>query len=217
MSSTGRISPYNTTVPNPFGVTSLPLPTMFNQQQAQRQQSMNINTPYPMDVPSYLPTNLTIPTPVANLDLRNVMPSSLRNTQMNVGNLPTMNPIREIPQGLNLPENGLNFAGMDKLDTKNALNLGQDKAMSLAERWNKHGEMITGGINAAANLIGAYSALKTLSMQKDQLNFQKDAWSKGYALQRAGINDQLRQRQLYRNAERASSQNVEDYMKENGV
>lgn len=84
--------------------------------------------------------------------------------------------------------------------------------------WNNYGGMITSGVSAAADLVGAYQGYKQLGLARDSLNFQKDAFNKEYEMSKRGINDQLEQRQRNRVGTNPSrNMPVEEYMKQYGV
>jgi len=84
--------------------------------------------------------------------------------------------------------------------------------------WNNYGSMITGGLSAAADLVGAYQGYKQLGVMRDSLNFQKDAFNKQYEMSKRDINDQLEQRQRNRVGTNPSrNMPVEEYMQKYGV
>lgn len=75
-------------------------------------------------------------------------------------------------------------------------------------------------VNLAQTGINAYLGLKNLSVAEDTLDFQKDAFSKQFEIQRKNINRQLRDRQARRieaAGPNAGLPSVEEYMKLNAV
>ena len=68
------------------------------------------------------------------------------------------------------------------------------------------------------SIFDGYLGLQQLDLAKDNLNFQKDAFSKQFENQRTLTNSELRDRQAARVASNPTAyQSVDDYMKANGV
>lgn len=84
--------------------------------------------------------------------------------------------------------------------------------------WNSNYKGIGAGIGAVQGLVGAYAALKNLSLAKDNFNFQKETWNKQFDVQKRSINDQLSERQRYRyNNYRDQYESPEAYVEKYGV
>ena len=84
--------------------------------------------------------------------------------------------------------------------------------------WNSNYKGIGAGIGAVQGLVGAYAALKNLSLAKDNFNFQKETWNKQFDVQKRSINDQLAERQRYRyNNYRDQYESPEAYVEKYGV
>ena len=127
------------------------------------------------------------------------------------------------------PPTSLSFGqgGMGSFDTAKIGNMAKsddlmkgvkDFSNTQPSFWNNYGGMITGGISAAADLVGAYQGYKQLGLARDSLNFQKDAFNKEYEMSKRGINDQLEQRQRNRVGTNPSrNMPVEEYMQKYGV
>lgn len=123
--------------------------------------------------------------------------------------------------GLNIPAlYGSNIAGMDSIPKADALGesvkgFGKGKTPGF---WNNYGGMITSGVSAAADLVGAWQGNKQLGLMKDSLNFERDKFAKEYEMSKRGINDQLEQRQRNRVGTNPSrNMPVEEYMQKYGV
>lgn len=68
------------------------------------------------------------------------------------------------------------------------------------------------------SILNGYLGLQQLDLAKDNLDFQKDAFSKQFENQRTLTNSELRDRQAARVASNPTAyQSVDDYMKANGV
>ena len=68
------------------------------------------------------------------------------------------------------------------------------------------------------SIFDGWMGLQQLDLAKDNLNFQKDAFSKQFENQRTLTNAELRDRQAARVASNPTAyQSVDDYMKEHGV
>lgn len=77
------------------------------------------------------------------------------------------------------------------------------------------GGLALGGLQGLGSL---YMGMKQYGLAKDQLGFQKDAFSKNYEAQKMATNTQLEDRQRARVASNSGAyQSVGDYMKQNGV
>lgn len=73
-------------------------------------------------------------------------------------------------------------------------------------------------LGTAQGLGSIYMGMKQSELQKDSLNFQKDAFNKNYAAQKSQINSQLEDRQRARIASNSGAyQSVGDYMNQYGV
>lgn len=73
------------------------------------------------------------------------------------------------------------------------------------------------GLGIAGGLLSGYMGLRQLSMSKDALNFQKEAFNKNYGNQVASTNRQLEDRQRTRAAANSNAESVESYMARNRV
>ena len=76
-------------------------------------------------------------------------------------------------------------------------------------------------VGAASGIANAWTGMQQLGLAKDQLNFQKDAYTKNYENQRQLTNSQLEDRQRTRYAsaggEKGNVETVEDYMARNKI
>ncbi len=73
-------------------------------------------------------------------------------------------------------------------------------------------------LNMGSSLLNGYLGFKQLGLAEDNLNFQKDAFSKQFENQRTLTNSELRDRQAARVASNPTAyQSVDDYMKANAV
>lgn len=77
------------------------------------------------------------------------------------------------------------------------------------------GNLAIGGLSALSNL---WMGMKQLDLQKDQLNFSKDAFAKNWGAQVSTTNNQLADRQAARVASNAGAyESVDSYMKKYGI
>ena len=107
-----------------------------------------------------------------------------------------------------------NQEGMVDISMPNAMATGETNPGF----WNQYGGGITSGVNAAVGLLGAFNGYKQTQQAKKQFEFQKDAWNQQFNIQKKGINDQLRERQNYRNfVEPGKHQNTDAYIAKYGV
>lgn len=89
---------------------------------------------------------------------------------------------------------------------------GRDANNNQFQGW---GGLALGGLQGLGSL---YMGMKQYGLAKDQLGFQKDAFSKNYEAQKMATNTQLEDRQRARVASNSGAyQSVGDYMKQNGV
>lgn len=72
-------------------------------------------------------------------------------------------------------------------------------------------------LNTATAGMNAYLGLKQLGLMKDNLAFQKDAFSKQFEAQRTTTNTELRDRQNARNASGSGYESTDSYMSKYGV
>ena len=72
-------------------------------------------------------------------------------------------------------------------------------------------------LSTATAGMNAYLGLQQLNLMKDNLAFQKDAFSKQFENQRTTTNTQLADRQNARNASGSGYESTDSYMKNHGV
>ena len=105
----------------------------------------------------------------------------------------------------------------------NLSNLGQytqggNAPSGLGSWFSSNKDLITGGVGLATAGLGAFNAWNTNKTARDQLNFQKDSFSKQYEAQKGLTNSELSDRQAQRVREHpGTATSVNDYMKQYGV
>lgn len=86
---------------------------------------------------------------------------------------------------------------------------------------NKAGHGFTGWgmptINMATGLANTYTGWKNMETQRDALDFQKQAFSDQFNMQKKLTNAELRDRQTRRVAANPNAMSVNEYMKQNGL
>lgn len=81
---------------------------------------------------------------------------------------------------------------------------------------SKYGSTITGGLQAAAGLWGAFNGMQQTKLAKQQMANSLDQWNKNYANQVASYNTRLEDRQNARvAAQGANQQDTASYMDKN--
>ena len=81
---------------------------------------------------------------------------------------------------------------------------------------SQYGSTITGGLQAAAGLWGAYNGMQQTKLAKQQMANSLNQWNKSYANQVASYNTRLEDRQNARvAAQGANQQDTASYMEKN--
>ena len=83
---------------------------------------------------------------------------------------------------------------------------------------SQYGSTITGGLQAAAGLWGAYNGMQQTKLAKQQMANSLDQWNKSYANQVSSYNTRLEDRQNARvAAQGANQQDTASYMAKNSL
>ena len=89
-------------------------------------------------------------------------------------------------------------------------------ATKLQDFNSKYGSTITGGLQAAAGLWGAYNGMQQTKLAKQQMANSLNQWNKSYANQVSSYNTRLEDRQNARvAAQGANQQDTASYMAKN--
>ena len=81
---------------------------------------------------------------------------------------------------------------------------------------SQYGSTITGGLQAAAGLWGAYNGMQQTKLAKQQMANSLNQWNKGYANQVASYNTRLEDRhRAIVSAQGGNEQDVDSYMAKN--
>ena len=81
---------------------------------------------------------------------------------------------------------------------------------------SQYGSTITGGLQAAAGLWGAYDGMQQTKLAKQQMANSLNQWNKGYANQVASYNTRLEDRhRAIVSAQGGNEQDVDSYMAKN--
>ena len=103
---------------------------------------------------------------------------------------------------------------LNPLDSLNAANKGFGG--KLRDFNSQYGSTITGGLEAAAGLWGAFNGMQQNKLVKQQMANSLNQWNKNYANQVASYNTRLEDRQNARvAAQGANQQDTSSYMDKN--